>query len=185
MPRPNRTRDKVLDAAAALAAEHGVTATTVDDIAERAGVAKGSVYYSFASKDAVFEAVLADAVERTGARLGEALAAAPAGGALRAIVTAFLQGVEERPAAAKVVAGELFRTDRPWQQSLAGYRSALFVLVADAVEADGADADAAPRPSTLRASAIVGAMVMVAFERTVFEPEASIAQAVDAVLART
>lgn len=179
MPRPNRTRDKVLDAAAALAAEHGVTATTVDDIAERAGVAKGSVYYSFASKDAVFEAVLADAVERTGARLGEALAAAPAGGALRAIVTAFLQGVEERPAAAKVVAGELFRTDRPWQQSLAGYRSALFVLVADAVEADGA-----PRPSTLRASAIVGAMVMVAFERTVFEPEASIAQAVDAVLAR-
>jgi len=85
MPRPNRSREKVLDAAAALAAERGVTATTVDDIAQRAGVAKGSVYYSFPSKDAVFEAVLADAVERTGTRLGEALAAAPAGSALRAI----------------------------------------------------------------------------------------------------
>ncbi|SDH68073.1 TetR/AcrR family transcriptional regulator [Agrococcus jejuensis] len=178
MARPNRSREKVLDAAAALAAEHGVTATTVDDIAERAGVAKGSVYYSFPSKDAVFEAVLADAVERTGTRLGEALEAAPAGGALRAIVTAFLQGVEDRPTAAKVVAGELFRTDRPWQQSLAAYRSALFALVADAMEADGA-----PRPSTLRASAVVGAMVMVAFERTVFEPDASIADAVEAVLA--
>ncbi|MFC7432815.1 MULTISPECIES: TetR/AcrR family transcriptional regulator [unclassified Agrococcus] len=178
MARPNRSREKVLDAAAALAAERGVSATTVDDIAERAGVAKGSVYYSFASKDAVFEAVLADAVERTRMRLGEALASAQPGGALRAVVTAFLQGVEERPAAAKVVAGELFRTDRPWQESLAAYRTALFALVADAVAADGA-----PRPSTLRASAIVGAMVMVAFERTVFEPDASIAEAVDAVLA--
>lgn len=178
MPRPNRSREKVLEAAAVLAAEHGVTATTVDEIAERAGVAKGSVYYSFPSKDAVFEAVLADAVDRTGERLGEALASALAGEALRAVVTAFLRGVEERPAAAKVVAGELFRTDRPWQQSLAAYRSALFVLVADAVEADGAS-----RPSTLRASAIVGAMVMVAFERTVFEPEASIDEAVEAVLA--
>lgn len=178
MPRPNRSREKVLDAAAALAAERGVTATTVDDIAERAGVAKGSVYYSFPSKDAVFEAVLADAVERTGTRLGEALAAAPADGALRAVVTAFLRGVEERPTAAKVVAGELFRTDRPWQQSLAAYRSALFALVADAMEADGAS-----RPTTLRASAVVGAMVMVAFERTVFEPDASIPDAVEAVLA--
>lgn len=180
MPRPNRSREKVLDAAAALAAERGVTATTVDDIADRAGVAKGSVYYSFPSKDAVFEAVLADAVERIRARLGEALAAAPAGGALHAIVTAFLDGVAERPAAAKVVAGELFRTDRPWRESLADYRRALFELVADAVEADGA-----PRPSTLRASAAVGAMVMVAFERTVFEPDASSADAVEAVLAAT
>lgn len=177
MPRPNLSREKVLDAAAALAAERGVTATTVDDIAERAGVAKGSVYYSFPSKDAVFEAVLADAVARTAARLGDALAAAQPGEALRAVVTAFLQGVEERPTAAKVVAGELFRTDRPWQESLASYRSALFALVADAIAADGA-----ARPSTLRASAVVGAMVMVAFERTVFEPERTIEQSVAAVV---
>ncbi len=178
MPRPNRSREKVLDAAAALAAERGVTATTVDDIAERAGVAKGSVYYSFPSKDAVFEAVLADASERMATILGEALASAPAGGAMRAVVTAFLARVEERPEVAKVVAGELFRTDRPWQQSLATYRAALFALVAEAIAADGA-----ARPSTLRASAVVGAMVMVAFERTVFEPDASIAEAVEAVLA--
>ncbi|WP_344339558.1 TetR/AcrR family transcriptional regulator [Agrococcus versicolor] len=178
MARPNRSREKVLDAAAALAAERGVSATTVDDIAERAGVAKGSVYYSFAGKDAVFEAVLAEAVVRTSTRLGDALAGAPSGSAMRAVVTAFLAGVEERPAVAKVVAGELFRTDRPWQESLAGYRAALFSLVADAMAADGGT-----RPSTLRASAVVGAMVMVAFERTVFEPDATVAEAIEAVLA--
>ena len=177
MARPNRSREKVLDAAAALAAERGVTATTVDDIAERAGVAKGSVYYSFPSKDAVFEAVLETAVARTAERLGDALATAPAGEALRGVVIAFLAGVEERPAVAKVVAGELFRTDRPWQESLAGYRSALFARVADAIAADGAT-----RPSTLRASAVVGAMVMVAFERSVFEPERTIEDCVAAVL---
>jgi TetR/AcrR family transcriptional regulator len=178
MARPNRSRDKVLDAAASLAAERGVSATTVDDIADRAGVAKGSVYYSFPSKDAVFEAVLAEASARMADQLGDALAAAPAGGAVRAVATAFLARVEERPAVAKVVAGELFRTDRPWQESLAGYRAALFALVADAVEADGL-----ARPSTLRASAIVGAMVMVAFERTVFEPDATLDDAIEAVLA--
>ena len=44
-------------------------------------------------------------------------------------------------------------------------------------------ADGGTRPSTLRASAVVGAMVMVAFERTVFEPDATVAEAIEAVLA--
>ena len=42
---------------------------------------------------------------------------------------------------------------------------------------------AAAPAGALRASAVVGAMVMVAFERTVFEPDASSADAVEAVLA--
>ena len=41
-----------------LIAEQGFSATTVDEIAERAGVAKGTVYYNFASKTDLFEELL-------------------------------------------------------------------------------------------------------------------------------
>ena len=41
-----------------LIAEQGFSATTVDEIAARAGVAKGTVYYNFACKNVLFEELL-------------------------------------------------------------------------------------------------------------------------------
>ena len=43
--RREATRQKLYEAAVTLIAEQGFSATTVDEIAERAGVAKGTVYY--------------------------------------------------------------------------------------------------------------------------------------------
>ncbi len=51
------TRGAILTAADRLFAEAGFAATSVDDIAKAAGVAKGAVYHHFPSKEAVFEAV--------------------------------------------------------------------------------------------------------------------------------
>jgi AcrR family transcriptional regulator len=51
------TRGAILEAAGALFAGQGFAATSVDDIAGAAGVAKGAVYHHFATKEAVFEAV--------------------------------------------------------------------------------------------------------------------------------
>ena len=49
---------KLYEAAVTLIAEKGFSSTTVDEIAERAGVAKGTVYYNFASKTELFEELL-------------------------------------------------------------------------------------------------------------------------------
>ena len=46
-PRGERTRDRILAAAAAVLAEQGYAATTMADVAARAGVAIGSVYQYF------------------------------------------------------------------------------------------------------------------------------------------
>ncbi|HEU5029929.1 MAG TPA: TetR family transcriptional regulator [Spirillospora sp.] len=54
------TRTAVLDAAAALFAEQGFTATTIDDVAGAARVGKGTVYYHFTDKAHLFEAVFRD-----------------------------------------------------------------------------------------------------------------------------
>lgn len=52
------TRDRIIDAAASLMLDKGYAATTVDEIVTDAGVAKGSVYHFFESKEAVGLAAL-------------------------------------------------------------------------------------------------------------------------------
>lgn len=51
------TTEAILKAGRRLFGERGFAATTIDDIAEAAQVAKGAVYHHFATKEAVFEAV--------------------------------------------------------------------------------------------------------------------------------
>jgi AcrR family transcriptional regulator len=53
-----RNRDALLTAARELAAERGFAGTSVDAVAERAGVTKGAVYSIFGSKVELFAAVL-------------------------------------------------------------------------------------------------------------------------------
>jgi AcrR family transcriptional regulator len=47
------TRERILDAALEAFATNGYTRTTMDDIAGRAGVAKGTLYWRFKSKEAL------------------------------------------------------------------------------------------------------------------------------------
>ncbi|WP_426438480.1 TetR/AcrR family transcriptional regulator [Bradyrhizobium genosp. P] len=55
--RREKTRASIVKAARRLFGERGFAATTIDDIAAGARVAKGAVYHHFATKEAVFEAV--------------------------------------------------------------------------------------------------------------------------------
>jgi AcrR family transcriptional regulator len=57
------TTEAILKAGRRLFGDHGFAATTIDDIAETAQVAKGAVYHHFATKEVVFAAVF-DAVSR-------------------------------------------------------------------------------------------------------------------------
>jgi len=52
------TRQRLFDATLSLTAEQGYDATTVDEIAEQAGVAKGTVYYNFGGKEKLYTALL-------------------------------------------------------------------------------------------------------------------------------
>ena len=55
--RREKTKAAIVKAARRLFGERGFAATTIDDIATGARVAKGAVYHHFATKEAVFEAV--------------------------------------------------------------------------------------------------------------------------------
>jgi AcrR family transcriptional regulator len=55
---PEERQDHILKAALDLFSEHGFAATRLEDVARRAGVAKGTLYLYFPDKEALFERML-------------------------------------------------------------------------------------------------------------------------------
>jgi AcrR family transcriptional regulator len=92
----DRTRKRLLDAAAAEVARCGVGGTSINAIAAAAGLKTGSVYFHFESKDQLVEAMLEEGLLASLAFLDKALAAVPdnadaatrLGAAIRAHATA-------------------------------------------------------------------------------------------------
>jgi TetR/AcrR family transcriptional regulator, mexJK operon transcriptional repressor len=62
-PRVTRSRVAILDAAAATFLEHGYLGTSLERVADRAGVAKRTIYNLFSGKEALFRAVLTGAID--------------------------------------------------------------------------------------------------------------------------
>jgi AcrR family transcriptional regulator len=92
-PRRQRGRERVaglLTAAAALFVERGYEATTMTEIAARAGASIGSLYLFFPTKTSLAEALLAELAETLSARL-DALQPRVAGWAAAAIADAVFQ----------------------------------------------------------------------------------------------
>jgi AcrR family transcriptional regulator len=178
--RRQATRQKLYEAAVTLIAEQGFSATTVDEIAERAGVAKGTVYYNFASKNELFEELLRHGVGLLTASLRAAdTATAAAGGsrvdALDAMLRAGLEFIARYPSVTQLYVAELWRTNRAWQGTLMLVRSdavsAVEKVLAEAV-ATGELSEEIDVPLT--AAALFGMVLMTALDWQAFQPQRSI-----------
>jgi AcrR family transcriptional regulator len=64
------TRRRILDAATELFNQRGYAGTSIRDIAERLGMTKGALYYHFASKDDLLQAMVTPLVEAIATFLG-------------------------------------------------------------------------------------------------------------------
>jgi AcrR family transcriptional regulator len=82
LPRRGRkseiSRAQILDAAARMLRRQGYGNTTLRKIAEVAGIQAGSIYYHFASKDEIMDAVLERGVRAVYEAVRDSLAALPA-----------------------------------------------------------------------------------------------------------
>lgn len=177
--RRTATRNAILSAATTLFASKGVTATSIDDIAELAGTAKGSVFYNFGSKaglvsdlfDSYTDKLRDTVTDSIGDKHGKDLRAA--------VVRALLLELREQPEAARVVVSELFRTDREWAEAVRRWRETAFgPIVADYVAEFGAEAE---DRGHLLAASILGSTVTAALEWLVYRPTAEL-DAIEAVL---
>jgi AcrR family transcriptional regulator len=173
--RREATRQRLYEAAVTLIAEQGFSATTVDQIAERAGVAKGTVYYNFASKTALFEALLEHGVRLLTEEFRSAAAGKPPVDALDAVVRAELQFIARYQAFAQLLASEIWRTNRAWQQTLRLVRDEAVSVIEGVVRAGVDGGDYRPDLDThLAASAVFGMVLVVALDWLAFQPDRSL-----------
>jgi len=178
--RREATQRQIVDAAVALIADQGFTATSVDDIAELAGVAKGSVYYNFGSKSDLFEAVIIEGVTRLTAGLRQAGTGLTGRPALEALIAELLSQIRAQPQFAKLVVAEIFRTGRDWQDSIRLVREESMRVFADVIEqSQGSDGGSDP---ALVAGAVFGGTLVAGLEWLAFQPERTFEEVLTAVL---
>ncbi|MFF3563084.1 TetR/AcrR family transcriptional regulator [Streptomyces sp. NPDC002574] len=178
--RRQATRQKLFQAAVTLIAEQGFSATTVDEIAERAGVAKGTVYYNFTSKNELFEELLRHGVGLLTTSLREAGDAVTARGgthvdAIDAMIRAGLAFIAEYPSFTQLYVAELWRTNRAWQDTLMVLRKEAVAVVERTLQAAveaGELSDEIDVPLT--AAALFGMVLVAALDWLSFQPERSI-----------
>ena len=61
--KPSKNKDKLIAAARGLMAEKGYADTATEDIVAKAGITRGALYYQFADKKDLFEAVFQELLE--------------------------------------------------------------------------------------------------------------------------
>src|SRR5215831_11360670 len=85
--------EAIIAAARVLASENGLASVQIMPVAERAGIAAGTVYRYFPSKDDLVAALVSDTAEREIAAIRRAAAAAPGAlSGLAAAIIAFASG---------------------------------------------------------------------------------------------
>ncbi|AZQ34169.1 TetR/AcrR family transcriptional regulator [Streptomyces cyaneochromogenes] len=178
--RREATRQKLYEAAVTLIAEQGFSATTVDEIAERAGVAKGTVYYNFASKSVLFEELLRHGVELLTASLREAAERTERDGgtkvdALDAMIRAGLVFIDRYPSFTQLYVAELWRTNRAWQSTLMVVRQQAVAVVEGVLREGVKKGEFSEEIDVpLTASALVGMVLVAALDWKSFQPERSL-----------
>ena len=183
MPRESGTKRAILDAALELAAANGISGTTMDDVAERAGVAKGSLYYNFSSKDKLFEKLLLEGVGALTDSLRTARSGRQGWAAIESMVQSLLELLCANRALAKLMAAEILRTDRTWQHSLHLLRQeALAEFVEPIEQTVKQNGTAGPDNVMLIAGSVFGATLMAALDWLVFDPERPVEKVTASVL---
>lgn len=170
--RRDQTQARLLAATTELFAAQGYEGTSIDEIAELAGVSKGSVFYNFGSKADLFAGALSFCADQLHERLMEAKGSARGLEAVDRIIEALLLSVDEFRTLAMVLLGELFRAGRPWASAIPELRRRFLspvVIALEEFDEDRAAVGAYVEPTTTEAyesiaTMLVGGLVFAALD---------------------
>jgi AcrR family transcriptional regulator len=161
--RRQQTIEDALDAAVAIMEEAGVGGLSMSEIARRLGMRQPSVYKYFPSLHAVYDALFARGLERSGAAVQAAIAAEPRGLAgIRAVSRALVRWAVENPALAQLLYwrpvpgfAPTAETFAPSERLMDQLRAALAAAVRAGVLHPDAATDEAPRLYTIVLAGVI------------------------------
>ena len=172
--RSDATKKRLFDSAMELIGERGFTDASVDEIVERAGVAKGTVYYHFAGKAELVEALITD---RLRPLIIDFNVAAEANkddprGAIEALVRAELEFLSSQGSFSKLLLTEMWREDRLWRETLVLLRRELITVISTVIEQGIRTGDfRSDIDPDFGASALFGMTATVALDWLAFDPD--------------
>ncbi|MFG2629554.1 TetR/AcrR family transcriptional regulator [Streptomyces sp. NPDC048473] len=150
-------RERLLDAARQLLAEGGYAAASISALADRAGVANGSVYNHFASKQELLAAVFRHVAGHELGAVQEAVRArSGAAEQLRALVEVFAYRALRSPRTAWALLAE--PVDPLVEQERLIYRRGYHALAESAIVAGIAAGELPAQNAQLSAAAVIGAV---------------------------
>ncbi|MEN8114188.1 MAG: helix-turn-helix domain-containing protein [Actinomycetota bacterium] len=169
--RKERTRRLLVAAALDEMAESGIAATRTIDVAHRAGVAHGTVFVHFPTKEHMINAAVAAHASRVGSRLHEL---ARTGVAVRDVMEAHLAGLGEHEAfyARLVMEGPLLPSYP--RATLLGIQSAISSHLAEAAEREMAAGTIKTMPIHLLFNTWLGLVHHYLSNRDLFAPGDSV-----------
>lgn len=187
--RRHRTREKLFEATQELVAENRFTEVTVDQIADRAGVAKGTIYYNFDSKTELFTAFMEWSVDRFATTLKQGAVGTPRE-ALAGVLRAELLFIRDHEDMARLLLSEAWRSDRAWEAAALRIRHQAIDVISDLLDSLVSAGELRTDLETgITGSALFGMVVTAGLEWRTLTPErssteihAAVMRLVDAVL---
>jgi TetR/AcrR family transcriptional regulator, fatty acid metabolism regulator protein len=131
-------RERILDAAERIFARHGFFAARVSEIAKEAGVADGTIYLYFKSKDDLLISLFERRMTQVNAELRAAITGGTPREQLHAFIHTYLQLVSNEPTAAEVLTIEL-RQSSKFMKEYDNPAFADFLRMLGGIIADGQD----------------------------------------------
>ncbi|MGS1017150.1 TetR/AcrR family transcriptional regulator [Allosphingosinicella humi] len=177
--RGRKTLRRVLEAAAAEFGERGYHEAAITGITQRAGVALGTFYTYFDSKEAVFRALVRDMSQATRQHVAEAVKDAPDRlAAERMGLEAFIAFARKHRELYRIIEEAQFVADDVYREHyrtfVDGYRRNLAAAAARGEIVDGADEP--------RAWALIGMSVFLGMRYGIWEEDLSPAEVADVAI---
>ncbi len=171
MTHTRRKRLPIFDAAVAVFSEKGFARATMEEVARRAGIAKGTLYNNYRSKKELFLSLIEEGIERLESAVRREVARREdISGKLEALIGAQLSFFEEYRDYCKLLLSEVWGLGTRWEEQVERLRSGYIRIIRDLIEkgqAEGVirknlEVDAA-------ATAVFGAVAVAALNAFVFE----------------
>lgn len=172
MAGPLKKRLPIFEAAVAVFSEKGFDEATMEEIAQRAGIAKSTIYYNYRSKKALFLSLLEEGIERLENIVRKEIARKKdIIGQLEALISAQLSFLEDYRDFCRLLLSEVWGVGKRWEKQVERLRSDYINIIKDLLRKGQAEGIIRKNLEIdTAATAVFGAVTLAALNAFVFEP---------------